>query len=185
MTTESPKPYPRAWPNDLTPDLHCPGLRIPEALHERLRNVREQQMADHLAGRPPVVCGLFYDSDVVILKNGLGRAAFLGLDGRVWIQNYGEGLAPEVVTDARDIASIIVRWSGDIEVPELVELLPSKPHGGYTCGVCDGTRWLPRSVAIHDDGRQLHCLRCHGLGWTLAERAAASDPPRDSDIGCS
>jgi hypothetical protein len=140
-------------------------------------------MADHRAGRPQLVCGIFYEREVVCLKVGMGRAVFLGLDGRVWAENYGEGLPPEVLADARDVASVIVRWSGDIGVPELVELLPARPPGGFVCGVCGGSRRLPRSIAVHDDGRPLCCLRCYGLGWTFAEPAAAADRPRDAGLG--
>jgi hypothetical protein len=157
-------------------ELHCPGLNIDGPLRKRLQQVREQQMADHRAGRPQLVCGIFSDTEVVILKAGMGHAAFLGLDGRVWAENYGEGFPPEVLTDARDVASVVVRWSGNIGLPELIELLPARPAGGFVCGVCGGSRWLPESIGVQDDGRPLCCLRCYGLGWTLAEPGAAADP---------
>jgi hypothetical protein len=104
----------------------------------------------------------------VCMKAGMGQAAFLGLDGRVWAENYGEGAVSEVLTDARDIASVIVRWSGNIGLSELMDLLPARPTSAVVCGACGGSRWLPASIGVHDDGRPLCCLRCYGLGWTLA-----------------
>lgn len=168
MDAEEPQAWPLPWPDDRLGQLHCAGLRIDSSLRERLRHIREQQIADHREGRPQLVCGIFYDLEVVCLKAGMGHAAFLGLDGRVWAENYGEGVAPEVLTDARDIASVIVRWSGNIGLPDLMELLPAKPITGVQCGVCNGSRWLPTSISVHDDGRPLCCLRCYGLGWTFA-----------------
>jgi hypothetical protein len=179
VDAEAPKTWPRPWPNDRLAELHWPALTIDGPLRERLLQIRERQMADHMAGRPQLVCGIFYDLEVVCLKAGMGYAAFLGLDGRVWAENYGEGFHPQVLTDARDVASVIVRWSGNIGLPELKELLPARPSGSFVCGLCGGSRWLPTSIMAHDDGRPLCCLRCHGLGWTFAEPAAEVCPPRE------
>jgi hypothetical protein len=179
MESTAPKTWPYPWPKERSAALLCPGLNIGDTLRDRLREVREQQMAEHLAGRPLAMCGIFYEREVVCLKAGCGHAAFLGLDGRVWAENYGQGLESEVFTDARDIASVIVRWAGNIGLPELVELLPTKPADAFVCGVCGGSRWLPTTIGVHDDGRPLCCLRCYGLGWTFAEQIAAADRPRE------
>jgi hypothetical protein len=168
VEAEAQKTWPRPWPEERVAALHCPGLNIGKEMRDQLRAIREQQMADHLAGRPLLVCGIFYEQEVVCLKAGCGHAAFLRLDGRVFAENYGEGLGPVALTDARDIASVIVRWAGDIAAPELVELLPAKPADAVVCGVCRGSRWLPTAIMAHDDGRPLCCPRCCGLGGTLA-----------------
>jgi hypothetical protein len=175
VNTEPPKPWPRPWPDDRLAELDCPGLSLSDSLRERLRHIREQQMADHLAGRPQLVCDIFYELEVVHLMAGMGHAAMLGLDGRVWVESFGEGFPPKVLTSARDIASVIVRWADEIELPELVELLPPRPANGFLCGVCNGTRWMPASIMAHSDGQPMCCLRCQGLGWTLAERNETPD----------
>jgi hypothetical protein len=179
MPEKEPKSWPCPWPAERVAELLCPGLNLDAPLRERLRQIREKQMADHRAGRPRLVCAIFYDLDVVCLKAGMGHAAFLDLDGRVWAENYGEGFPPEVLTDARDVASVIVRWAGNIGLSELIDRLPARPLDAFVCGVCSGSRYLPVSIMVHDDGRPLCCLRCYGLGWTFAESEATADPPRD------
>lgn len=146
-------------------------MPLTEPIRIRLRQIREQQMAEHLAGRPQMVCGVFYDEEVVCLRAGGGHAAYLGTDGRVHYENYGEGMDTVVLTDPRDLASTIVKCAGDIGMPELIDQLPSRPENGFSCQLCEGTRveWL----ACTDDPelRRCCCRRCRGLGWTMAERA--------------
>src|SRR5256885_4423030 len=100
-------------------------MRVPltEQQREHLRGVRATQLADWRAGRPQVVDELFVEEEVVRLMSGMGRAAYLGLDSRVWVGNLGEGQLPCVLNDPKDVASCIVRWVGAIGLPELVEAL--------------------------------------------------------------
>jgi hypothetical protein len=169
MEPTAPKSWPHPWPEDRVATLHCPGIAIGDPLRERLQRIREQQMADHRFGRPQLVCTTFYDQEVVCLRAGGGHAAYLGLDGQVHYENYGEGFDAVVLTDPRDVASAIVKCAADIGVPELIDLLPTKPESAFVCGLCKGSRWMPAEVMTSDDGRSICCLRCYGLGWTLAE----------------
>jgi hypothetical protein len=161
-------PWPRPWPKSV-PLTPCPALPLTERLRERLRHVREDQMAEHRAGRPQLVCGVFYDEEVVCLRAGGGHAVYLGTDGRVHYENYGEGKDTVILTDPRDVASTIVTCAGDIGVSELIELLPPPPASAEVCRLCEGGRWeLPTGGDDLAD-RPWCCRRCHGLGWTLAE----------------
>ena len=81
---------------------------------------------------------------------------YLGTDGRVHYENYGEGLDKMVLTDPRDVASSIVKWAADIGVPELIDLLPDRPEGAVVCRLCEGTRWESLESS------------CNSSGWTLA-----------------
>jgi len=121
-----------------------------------------------LAGRPQLVCGVFYDEEVVSLRAGGGHAVYLGTDGRVHYENYGEGKDRVVLTDPRDVASAIVKCAGDIGVPELIDLLPARPVGAVACRLCGGSRWESPASTGDPDGRLWCCRRCRGLGWTLA-----------------
>jgi hypothetical protein len=99
--------------------------------------------------------------------SGMGRAVYLGLDGRVWVGNLGEGQLPSVLDDPKDVASCIVRWAGAVGLPELVEALPKMPEGGEVCSLCRGTREMPVEIMPRsDDGLRFYCMRCGGLGWT-------------------
>jgi hypothetical protein len=161
-------PWPLPWPESV-PLTPCPALALTEAQRERLRRIREHQMSEHCAGRPQLVCGVFYDEEVVCLRAGGGHAAYLGTDGRVHYENYGEDMDEVVLTDPRDVASAIVKCAADIGMPELIDLLPSRPGNGFVCRLCEGTRWESSGSTGDPDGRPRCCRRCCGLGWTHAE----------------
>ena len=96
-------------------------MQIPLDKRQRdhLRSVRQAQLADWMAGRPQVVDDLFVQEEVVRLMSGMGRAAYLGLDGRVWVGNLGEGSR---------------------EMPE--EIMPRATDGfRYFCRRCGGLGW--------------------------------------------
>jgi hypothetical protein len=161
------KPWSRPWPKEGPPPLLA--LSLTESLQARLREVREQQMAEHRAGWPALVCGVFYEQEVVWLRAGGGHATYLGTDGRVYYENYAEGKDCVVLTDPRAIASAVVRWAAEIGVPELVEQLPPPPAGGEVCRLCGGSRWESPASTGDPDGQPWCCRRCKGLGWTMAE----------------
>jgi hypothetical protein len=140
-------------------------LPLTEQQREHLRGVREAQLADWRAGRPQVVDEMFVEEEIVRLMSGMGRAAYLGLDGRVWVGNLGEGELPCALDDPKDVASCIVRWAGAVGLPELVEALPKMPDGGEVCSLCKGTREMPEEFIPRAEGLYL-CRRCGGLGWT-------------------
>jgi hypothetical protein len=133
---------------------------------EHLRAVREAQLAEWRTGRPQVVDTLFVEEPVVRLMSGLGRAAYLGLDGRVWVGNLGGGEVPRVLGDPKDVASCLVRWPAAVGLPELVEALPPMPEGGEVCSLCKGGREMPEDIIPRaEDGSRYFCRRCGGLGW--------------------
>ena len=97
----------------------------------------------------------------------MGRAAYLGLDGRVWVGNLGEGELPRVLEGPKDAASCIVRWAEAVGLPELVEALPPMPDVGEVCSLCKGTREMPEENMPRAEGSvRPYCRRCGGLGWT-------------------
>jgi hypothetical protein len=154
-------------------------MRMPltEQQREHLRRVREEQLAHWRAGRPQVVDEMFVTDEVVRLMSGMGRACYLGLDGRVWVGNLGEGELPREFDDPKDVASCIVRWASAVGLPELPEALPPMPQGGEVCSLCKGTREMPEEFVGHaEDGCRYFCRRCGGLGWTIpAEQKVAPD----------
>lgn len=142
-------------------------MPLTEKQREHLRRVRQAQLADWRAGRPQVVNHLFVEDEVVRLMSGMGRAAYLGLDGRVWVGNLGEGELPRVLDDPKDVASCIFRWASAVGLPELIEALPKMPEGGVVCELCKGTREMPQEIIPRaENGFQFSCGRCGGLGWT-------------------
>jgi len=152
-------------------------LPLTDKQGEHLRGVREGQLADWRAGRPQVVDEMFVTDEVVRLMSGMGRACYLGLDGRVWVGNLGEGKLPWVLDDPKEAASCIVRWASAVGLPELVEALAPMPEGGEVCSLCCGSREMPEDVMPRaEDGFRYFCRRRGGLGWTRqAEPGAAAD----------
>lgn len=147
-------------------------LALTDQQREHLRRVRDQQLTDWRAGRPQVVDELFVTDEVVRLMSGMGRACYLGLDGRVWVGNVGEGVAQWVLDDPKEVASCIVRWSGCVGLPELVNALPPAPGGAIVCPLCHGSREMPDWVDDRDDGFRYYCKRCGGLGWVAPPHQA-------------
>lgn len=166
MQPTTNEPWPRPWPESV-PLSPVPVLPLTEQLRERLRQIRAHQLTEHLAGRPQLVCAVFYDEEVVCLRAGGGHAAYLGTDGRVYYENYGEGRDKIVLTDPRDVASTVVKCAHDIGLPELIECLPPRPANCIVCRLCAGSRWHQHPTDDPNEPSQC-CRRCHGLGWTLA-----------------
>jgi hypothetical protein len=154
------------------------SMQIPltDQQREHLRGVRESQLTQWRA-HPFVVDELFVKEEVVRLMCAMGRAAYLELDGRVWVGNLGEGMLPQVFEDPKDVASCIVRWASAVGLPELVEALPPMPEGGEICSLCKGTREMPEEIIPHaQDGFRYHCHRCGGLGWTKKAEVTHAEP---------
>jgi hypothetical protein len=153
---------------------------VPLTDHQRehLRTVRDAQLAAWRAGRPQVVDALFVEEPVVRLLASLGPAAYLGLDGRVWVGNLGEGKWPHVLDDPKDVASCIARGVRAVGLPKLTKALPPMPRGGEACSLCKGRREMPEDIIPRaEDGCRYFCRRCGGLGWTMqADPDAAPDP---------
>lgn len=152
-------------------------MRLPltEQQREHLRDVREAQLAEWRAGRPQVVDAMFIEEEVVRLMSRMGRAVYLGLDGRVWAGNLGEGESPGALEDPKDVASCIVRWARTVGLPELIEVLPPMPEGGEVCALCGGERETHEGIIPRgEDGVRRYCPRCGGLGWTTSARTEAA-----------
>jgi hypothetical protein len=120
---------------------------------------------------------LFVEEEVVRLMSDMRRAAYLGLDGRVWVGNLGEGDLPRILDVPKDVASCMVRWASAVGLPELVEALPPMPEGGEVCSLCKGAREMPEDIIPRaEDGFWYFCQRCGGLGWTRKD--GLRDAPR-------
>lgn len=142
-------------------------IRLTEQQKEHLRGVRQTQLAEWRA-HPFVVDQLFVEQQVVRLMSSMGRAAYLDLDGCVWVGNLGEGELPRVLDDPKGVASCIVRWAGVVDLPDLVDALPSMPEGGEVCSLCKGAREMPEAIIPPTkDAFRYFCPRCGGLGWTM------------------
>ena len=160
-------PLPRPWPEGAALPPASP-LALTDLLRKRLAEVRARQMADHRAGRPRWVGDVFIDKDVVCLRAGGGHGVYLGLDGRLYYQNIGDGLQPECLVDPREVASALVKFAANINLPELLNQIAARPADGVVCAVCSGTRRMSAEVYGRPDDPPVCCLRCRGLGWTLA-----------------
>ena len=141
------------------------GLVFDDRMRERLRQVRQAQLAEVSAGRWPEAADILIEQEAVCLRCGSGNASFVGLDGRVLYLNYGDGWPVEELNAPVDVASA-VRHGAESGLSELLEFLPAMPLGGIICRQCRGSRWMPTQARTSRDGEPQICLLCHGLGWT-------------------
>ena len=154
----------------LRDSLELMKLPLTDAMRRNVLQARERQMEELTSGRLCAVDRLFASNEVVRLHAGMGRGAYVGTDGRVTVWNYGEGQEPAEVDYPKGVASIIVRWAKNVDLEELVTLLPSKPSDGLSCYCCNGNRFTSLRVLFDDaSDEQILCPKCHGLGWIAGE----------------
>jgi hypothetical protein len=136
------------------------SLEISVPLREKLIALRRDQLQQYRQ-EPFLVA-----HDVVTLTLGLGPAIYLGLDGRIFIWHYMNDEGPRVTEDLKEIAAGLVIGAKKINLPELTDLLPSRPPACVVCKCGGGRRWA--KLEIRHDSDTAHwvvCWECHGLGW--------------------
>jgi hypothetical protein len=70
---------------------------------------------------------LFVEEPVVRLMSGLGRAAYLGPDGRAWVGDLGGGEVPRVLGDPKSARISQDRRSGGEQLIERLARLILRP----------------------------------------------------------
>ncbi len=96
-----------------------------------------------------------------------GSSGWLGLDGRV-VGWASDGSPPTVVDDLKSAAKAIVMGARQLQLAELVTLLPLAPRDVGPCPFCEGHRWDDRPTPFSLDGGP--CFGCWGLGWLLTTK---------------
>ena len=117
-----------------------------------LQNSIEKWLRDATTRHPDHVSA---DGSAVRIYTDVGGAAFLRPDGSLLFEGFDSGPYKEL--DPRLHTAALV--AGARQHPELLELLPHRPHDATTCGTCSGTGYELQHVI---------CGGCGGLGWQPA-----------------
>ncbi len=138
---------------------------ITTSLRNKLLVIRARQL------QHPNADDVLLTQDVVVLTLGMGPALYLGLDGRITIWHYEElwGIEPPRFTDRiEEIAPALVRGTDNLQLPELLELLPTRPIDSILCPTCSGERWMRLRIQSDENTGCVVCPHCYGLGWLSA-----------------
>jgi hypothetical protein len=139
------------------------NLQLGEELRAKILQVRKRQ-AEEL--KLYDLDNFFSSNEVVRINDGMGYGTYVGTDGRVTVWFYGGGEEPVIVENPRDIASIIVRWARNVDLSELISLLPAKPSDAIVCDRCAGERVHSIRLLFRDAAEEsILCKKCSGLGW--------------------
>jgi hypothetical protein len=124
-----------------------PLFRLSPSLLEALRLLRDQRGHESITRQ----------FDAFMLDPGLGPATFVSSDGRVLWDDDGWGVKG---TRADAFASILA-GAQKTGLPELRELLPSRPADASDCSGCAGLGRIKLSPQVSS-----LCMTCGGLGWS-------------------
>lgn len=108
-----------------------------------------------------------FDEEAVWLHTDLGPSYYLTRSGRILInEGFDAEPAPREGTE-QDFIAALVLGAKNLSEPRLIELLPARPEGATTCGLCQGSRWvtIPKDQLNPEDVEFL-CRQCQGRGWT-------------------
>ena len=124
-----------------------------------------QQLGEYEEHNPPMAA-LIRRLEAIYLFGTIGIEAVLKPDGRVLVmvdEHFDKPFPPvepqwrPASEHERTAALVIARQ----RIPEVADLLPSRPAGARNCPVCRGKGWLVQEVV---------CMDCGGLGWIPAGR---------------
>ena len=120
---------------------------------------RARQLADYDRDQP-WIGKLLRELDALYLFGTMGMEAVLKADGTVLVSrddSWGQPAAPpspwRAATIQERTASLVIART---RIPEVAELLPSRPPDAADCPRCNGTGRIIQEVV---------CMDCGALGW--------------------
>lgn len=127
------------------------------------------RMAEEAARNEGAARGIA-EAQGMTLFGTIGFSSHLRPDGSVWIHDEVDCTAEPTVWRWRHAATREALGAIKVaaeRVPELMDLLPTKPDGTPPCETCQGSGHLTRA-----DGATcpaVLCDSCYGLGWLVQE----------------
>ena len=125
-----------------------------------------QKLQDRTAGREKTDIELSHDA--FLLFPGMGPALFLTSDGRVFkdSRDWDESIPIEEGSDDDAVAALVI-GAENLDLPDLLELLPKPTPGSIPCSLCKGTRWFSFNDYYGKPAKIL-CSECRGRGYTAS-----------------
>jgi hypothetical protein len=134
---------------------------IPQTLLVALQDRRPRSAADNIE----------LAEEAFLLFPGMGAPLYLTSDGRVLRdgREWDEASAIVEGTDDDAVAAIVI-GAEDLNLPELLALLPPAPLNAVPCSRCGGSRWW-NFKDYYGKPAKIICPECRGRSWLTA-----SDP---------
>lgn len=106
------------------------------------------------------------NEDAFLLFPGMGPALYLTSDGRVLKdrRDWDESLPIEEGSDDDAVAALVI-GAEDLDLPELLELIPAPLPSAQSCTRCGGSRWFTFKDHFGKTARVI-CPDCAGRGYT-------------------
>ena len=105
------------------------------------------------------------DRNALLVDGGIGYGCFVSPDGDIFMETYDVGSDEPPTFDRSRRAEIACLKLGSRTLPQLAELLPSRPSDAPSCETCDGSGWLFQEVFRNQAVDGMLCHECCGLGW--------------------
>lgn len=136
-------------------------LQFSAEISQKLQLIQREQAARYTD--PDPVINL---KNAVLVTGSLSGALYLTVDGRVIAHDivYGDDdQVPYETTDIFEQQVALLIAADKFDLPELLELLTSRPAVTADCPLCAGTRWF-RVNDANGKPTKLVCTKCRGLG---------------------
>jgi hypothetical protein len=103
--------------------------------------------------------------DGFLLHPGMGPALYLTSDGRVLKDNrdWDESCAIEEGTDDDAVAALVI-GAENLDLHDLIDLLPPPPANSRPCNCCAGSHWYAFKDYFGRPAR-IVCPECRGRGY--------------------
>ena len=106
------------------------------------------------------------DRKALLVDGSIGYGCYVSPDGDVFMETYDVGSDEPSIFDRSRRAQIACLMLGSRSLPQLAELLPTRPSNAQSCETCRGSGWLLREpVQKQSAGDSVLCHDCSGLGW--------------------
>ena len=125
--------------------------------------LRQRLVAKLAEAREKYPAALSGDGKALLVDGGPGYGAYVSPDGDIFMETYGLADSSPPTVDRTTHAQAMVVALGSRRIPELAELMPSRPQGARDCQACAGEGWK----RLGPDFRFI-CEACAGLGWLEA-----------------
>ena len=146
-------------------------IEIPDILRKKLELIRAEQMKRRIH-----LDDVMSAKEAVIITTGMGPQIYLTLDGRVIIWDTGqltdEPFDPREAETLDEVAAALTIGAKRLDLPELLDLLPSPPEDAAECQLCNGSRVYLLDRENHDADRWIVCLWCSGKGWVEKDKGS-------------
>ena len=106
------------------------------------------------------------DRKAIIVEGSIGHNCYVSPDGDVFMESYDIGSEEPSTLDRSIRSQISCLVLGSRTLPELADLLPTRPADAPTCETCGGSgRLLQEFFRDQSAGKGVLCHECCGLGW--------------------